>query len=269
MINKFNAPVKNEVSNLISGFNNGTLQKETKPIAVSIINKQPRKSLSQSVDASSNVKSKTKEEIEEEKKIKREKMRTKLGNSTKKLIAIKEEENKIKIENTNTNININSKINHTENVKIKSLANMFEGKIGINLMQKNSNEDQNQKIENKESDMGEKLNKLYGENVSNIKDIELELDDDENEIEDKNIDKDLNRKINLIGNLNNSNTGNNNNTIITKRKITVTKFNYDIKNEKEKENEKEIKKYSLKEDYKPRTITHVKKFKKPDFKLDK
>ena len=51
-------------------------------------------------------------------------MRTKLGNSCRKLIKLQEEEKKRELEPQN---------NQEKNVKIKSLANLFEGKIGVQL----------------------------------------------------------------------------------------------------------------------------------------
>jgi hypothetical protein len=251
MISKFNAvPVKNTPITLTSGLNNGTSRKDSNPIPDNI---PKRASYSQSVDTlSGTTKTKTKEEIDEEKKLKREKMREKMGNSTRKLIAKKEEEKKIQVENFKNNENVN--------VKIKSLANMFEGKITVatdSLQKRNSNENNNQNQVNRASDMSEKLNKLYGENANNLKQVELEveIDDDENQ-------KDC------------SNSNKKNSIITVKRKITVTKLSIDRSNneieiEKEKEKEKNVKKTSLIEENKPQTFNNARKFKKPDFKLDK
>jgi len=162
-------------------------------------------------------------------------MKSKLGNSTKKLIKIAEEKKK-ELESSN----------HHESVKIKSLANMFEGKIGTNPMQKNP--------ENVER--GEKLNKLYGGNVEYEKEIEVEVDnDDEND----------NNKIKKIVN---SNLGQAM-RISVKRRITVTKMASDVNQLQPCTCENDNKDNFILEESKPRTMTHVKKFKKPNFKLDK
>lgn len=224
-------------------------QNKSKPAPISLINK--RTSISQGPLTGINVKPKPTEKEEEERRLKREKMKEKLGNSQKKLLAInKEKENKIEEEK------INNQNNHENvSVKIKSFANMFEGKIGYgNSVQKvNSNSNENQKKENNIMDMSEKLKKLYGENANDLKEVELEVDDDENENEKQNEGNNLNSKFK-------------NAIISVKRRITVTKYSSDIN---EKIVTETVKKNSLIEEKKPTISSHVKKFKKPDFKLDK
>lgn len=162
-------------------------------------------------------KTKTKEEIEEEKKLKREKMKQKMGNSTKKILAQQEEKKKKEMESAS---------NHHDSEKIKSMANILAGKIGIDPLKKS--------IGIKVTPMDQKLNKLYGCGVEQEKEIVIE-DDDCNDNSNKNVT----------------------------RRITVTKLSQDIEEPKEKRED------FILEESKPRTLTHVKKFKKKDFKLDK
>lgn len=233
LINKFNAT--NKTSNFTSGFNVNQ-PKETKPI--NLINKLPNSVIESHVKEEPKPKTKTKEEIEEEKKLKREKMKLKMGNSTKKLVAKKEEEKKQEAEAKANTQNIN------DNVKIKSLANMFEGKIGVNPMKKPD--------EQKSSNvMGDRLNKLYGGGVQQEK--EVEVDDDE--------------EINNVNRQRNANTICINNSSV-ERRITVTKLTPEEEKEKELAALKRGDSIEI-EESKPRTMTQVKKFKKPNFKLDK
>lgn len=259
LINRFNANNnKNPTTiNNTSGFNViGNASKDSKPNnPISLINKIPNSVINSHVkeeknntntstinpnpSSGLNKAAKTKEELEEEKRLKREKMKLKMGNSTKKLLAKKEEEKNKEAEN--------QKANPSDNIKIKSLANMFEGKIAHNPFSKLA---ENKPITS--SGMNEKLNKLYGGGMQQEKEIELE--DNNNEDNDK------------FTKANRSGTG----TIQVRRRITVTKLDADIPIINPIDNQKKNEDEGIQmECSKPRTMTQVKKFKKRDFKLDK
>jgi hypothetical protein len=210
--------IESKASMLINRFNSAKINI---PVSGGLINSEKNLPFdNKNIDPNA----KSQEEILEEKRLKREKMRLKLGNSCTKLIAAKKEEKQRDLE---------AQLNGEGTLKIKSLANLFEGKMGVAFLKaklgktsSNSgadngndannnnnlegNNDSNQiKIQISEKNdnqvIDKKLKKLYEDDVTCEKEIEIMEDNDEdqdydNEVKDEviclkkmNINEDTNR----------------------------------------------------------------------------
>lgn len=217
---------------------------------------------------------KTKEELEEEKKLKREKMKLKMGNSTNKIIGKNQQADKEKEAQKEK-----EKSNGPN--KIKTLASLLAEKIQINPVQNN--------FKVLEINKQNRILKFTDEDIQQEEERVVEDEGDESPTFDTNkkeeshqtgqiIKKDLDNKINNsqlpsaiplqerqdqnknscdIININANNVINSKGTDLDTNSKPNDK--YDIDNED----------FFMKQmDKKPRLMTQVKKFKRPDFKLE-
>lgn len=164
-----NAPSR--VSSLLNKFNSAKIQTPAVPTSGAVelgFNLLTKKN--------ENPDGKTKEEIEEERNKKREQMKLKLGNSQKKLQLLKEPKKDELEPQKNTGENT---------IKIKSMASLFENKIGGSFMnrpnQVTNNPNNNINISNISEEKNEKLKKLYGEDIEYEKEIEIKEDSEGSE----------------------------------------------------------------------------------------
>lgn len=221
-------------------------------------------------------KAKTKEEIEEEKRLKRERMKLKMGNSTNKIIA----KNKDK-EKEAEKLKENSK---DENNKVKNLANLLADKIHLGLAAKG----QFDEVEAEKAKKS-KLNRLFQGN----EDVQFEqeekfVDEEDEEVLNNNSNKDANKicidksygneikfgveNINAVYEKKNfENFGKpliqNINSVSGNHQVKVAnEVNIIDQHQKDLDDEDHFMKQI---ENKPRMMTHVRKFKKPEFKLDK
>ncbi len=179
---------------------------------------------------------KTKEELEEEKRIKRERMKLKMGNSTSKIIAKNSEKDKEaeKLKENNKDESSN---------KVKNLASMLAEKIQFAPAAKgqfNNNDD----FDARQQDKKTKLNKLFQGN-SDVQ-FEQEIIVEDNDEESFNTPKN-NYQYNCLK------SSSKENDILVQHQKNLDDEDYFMKQIENK----------------PRMMTTVKKFKKPEFKLDK
>ncbi len=205
---------------------------------------------------------KTKEEIEEEKRLKREKMKKKMGNSTDKIIKANAEKAG-EIEKGN-----NEK---KEPNNVKNIAGMLANKIILGSAVKDQFNNVNNNKENR-------LNRLYqGHNDIQFEKEEKVIDDDKNDDMNKmknNIEKNLQRNLIASKNLHNNHLSGKkdemNNMYHNFSRINLDKEDANKMNTKIKLNDS----HDLEDNFmilienKPRLMSQVKKFKKPEFRLE-
>lgn len=204
--------IKDRMKLLVNNNSEINLPKNNQPIQINhepkkLINYKGEKDILTNTPKKVEENTKTKEEIEEERRLKREKMKLKMGNSTNKILT------KLNAEKDTP------KIPTLENEKIKSIANLLQNKINLNPNSKSiyDNDENNTKEK--------KFARLYenDEDVQYEKEVILEEEDEVMELDKKN----------------------------TENPIDMDEDKFSKLLEK-----------------KPRMMTQVKKFKRPEFKLE-
>lgn len=204
--------IKDRMKLLVNNTSEINLPKNNQPILINhdpkkLINFKEEKDILTNTPKKVEENIKTKDEIEEERRLKREKMKLKMGNSTNKIL---------------TKLNAEKDTPKTpglENEKIKSIANLLQNKINLNPNSKSI-------YDNDENNTKEKKFARFYENDEDVqyeKEVILEEEDEVMELVKKN-------KENPID-------------------MDEDKFNKLLEN-------------------KPRMMTQVKKFKRPEFKLE-